>query len=165
MWLSNRRLFLLGGLSATAACGFTPVYGPQGGGTRLQNAVGLPKPVSENDYSFNLRFEERMGLARGDGAPFALTRVLWTEQSGLGSTSAGVTTRYRILGRATYTLTDVATKKELTRGRTEAFTGYSTTGSTVATRAAERDAQARLMVILADQVIDNLILAAADLPT
>ncbi|HCQ58330.1 MAG TPA: hypothetical protein DIU10_10575, partial [Sulfitobacter sp.] len=50
----------------------------------------------------------------------------------------------------------------VTSGKVESFTGYSATGTTVATRAAELDAQERLMVILADLVVSRLY--AADLP-
>lgn len=154
---SNRRTLLLGPL-ALAACGFTPVYGPQGGGTGLQNAVLLPKPGNEAAYYFNRRYEERMGRA-APGAPYSLSLQLQTDDQDIGSTSAGNTTRYRLIGRAFFSLVDTATGKTLFEGRTNAFTGYSTTGSTVATRAAETDATERLMILLADQVIDDLLLS------
>lgn len=153
----NRRTLLLSPL-ALAACGFTPVYGPQGGGTALQSAVLLPKPGNENAYHFNRRFEERMGRA-APGAPYSLTLRIQTDDQDIGSTSAGNTTRYRLIGRAFFSLVDTATGATLFEGRTNAFTGYSTTGSTVATRAAETDASERLMVLLADQVIDDLLLS------
>jgi LPS-assembly lipoprotein len=41
------------------------------------------------------------------------------------------------------------------------FTGYSATGTTVATQASKQDAEKRLMVILAEQIITRLY--AADL--
>jgi LPS-assembly lipoprotein len=50
------------------------------------------------------------------------------------------------------------------QGRVSDFTGFSATGSTVATLAAERDATARLMVILADQIVDRLVISASGLP-
>jgi LPS-assembly lipoprotein len=43
------------------------------------------------------------------------------------------------------------------------FTGYSTFGTPVATQAAERDAEARLMQMLADQMLTRLV-AAAGMP-
>ena len=48
----------------------------------------------------------------------------------------------------------------VTQGNVGGFTGYSATGSTVATTAARTDAQDRLMVILADQIVTRLIAAA-----
>ena len=88
---------------------------------------------------------------------------LQTSRQSLGATSIGNTTRYRLVGRAQYRLLDL-NGAELISGRTDSFTGYSTTGSTVSTLAAERDARDRLVTILADQVIDALLLDAADLP-
>jgi LPS-assembly lipoprotein len=160
MWSSDRRRFLTGAFGATAlgACGFTPVYGPDGGGSALQGAVSLPDPKNAAGYHFNLRFEERLGRG-GAGAPYTLGLQLQTDEQDMGSTSAGNTTRYRSIGRAFFTLVDTASGTTLLEGRTNAFTGYSTTGSTVATRAAQADAQRRLMVLLADQVIDDLLLA------
>ncbi|MBL3565900.1 hypothetical protein JMM59_12930, partial [Rhodovulum sulfidophilum] len=42
-------------------------------------------------------------------------------------------------------------------GEVDSFTAYSATGSTVATRTAERDAYRRLMVILADEMVTRLL--------
>ena len=159
MWLSNRRTFLLAGL-ATGACGFTPVYGPGGAANRLQSAIALTDARTDHAFAFNRRFEARMG----SGARYALEMTLSTKKVELGSTSTGSTTRYRVDGSAAYVLRDAVTKAVLLEGQTDAFTGYSTTGSTAATLSAERDANERLMVILADQVIDDLLLMATDLP-
>ncbi|WP_136440007.1 LPS assembly lipoprotein LptE [Pacificoceanicola onchidii] len=161
MWLSKRK-FLLSTLSLAglSACGFSPVYAPGGSGNRLLNQVALDAPEAPNDYLFNRRFEERMGRASG---PYLLSVSKSVDQQDLGSTTTGNTTRYRLLGRANYVLKD-ATGAILTSGKTDAFSGYSTTGSTVATLAAERDASERLMILLADQVIDKLILSAGDWP-
>lgn len=159
MWLSNRRTFLLAGL-ATGACGFTPVYGPGGAGARLQSSIALPAPSTDRAFEFNRRFEARMGRGRR----FDMELSLSSKKAGFGSTSTGSTTRYRLDGEAAYILRDAVTKVVLAEGKTTAFTGYSTTGSTVATLSAERDAYERLMVILADQVIDDLLLTASDLP-
>ena len=158
MW-SSRRAFILSAL-ALSGCGFTPVYGPGGTGNRILGRIALDEPETAAGYVFTRRFEERMGRAAG---PYRLETSFQVSEQDLGSTSAGVITRYRLLGRVFYTLRD-ADGQALIEGRTNAFTGYSTTGSTIATRAAEKDARERLMVLLADQVIDRLILEAADLP-
>lgn len=152
-------MLLLGALSL-GACGFAPVYGPQGGAGGLLNAVALPEPTGDAAFAFNRRFEERLGRGTPPTPPYALSLRLETTAQDIGATSAGNITRYRLIGRAFYALSDTATGATLRESRTNAFTGYSTTGSTVATRAAEEDARARLMVLLADQVIDDLLLYA-----
>lgn len=151
----------LAGLLALSACGFTPVYGPEGGGASLLGTIVLPKPSDDEAYEFNTRFEERMGRA-GANPTMALTYRIETTEQDIGATSDGDITRNRIVGRVFYELRD-ANGGVLRASRTNAFTGYSTTGSTAATKAAARDARKRLMVILADQVIEDLILHASDL--
>lgn len=160
MWLPDRRAFLLSAL-AVAGCGFTPVYGPAGGGSALLGRIALAEPETTNAYAFNRRFEERLG--RATAASYLLETRLETESSGLGSLADGRTTRYRIVGRAFYTLREQGRDAAVLEGRTNAFTGYSATGSTAATEAAARDARERLMILLADQVIDRLILDADQL--
>ena len=161
MWSCDRRAFLLGALALPAACGFTPVYGPEGAGTRLLNALALPDPGGDNEYALNARLEERLGRA-APGAPYKLDYTLQTDAQDVGATSAGNITQVRLIGRVFYALKDAGTGAILRGHRTNAFTSYSTTGSTVATSAAKRDAEERLMVILADQMIDDLVLHAAD---
>jgi LPS-assembly lipoprotein len=69
-----------------------------------------------------------------------------------------------LIGVIDYTLSDHATGTRLAGGRVESFTAYSATGSTVAGLAAEEDATYRLMRILADQIVAQLIAASAKLP-
>ena len=74
---------------------------------------------------------------------------------GVSRTEAG------IVGDVDFALRNISTGQVVTSGNVENFTGYSATGSTVATLAAERDAQKRLMVMLAEQLVTRLY--AADL--
>lgn len=162
MWWSDRRFFVLGGAAALAGCGFEPVYGPGGEANVLLSAVALDAPDDRHDQLFQQRIEERLG--RASDARFRLKTVIETSTDGLGNTSDGRTTRFRVLGRAQFVLTDMTEEANvLTQGRITAFTGYSATGSTVATLAAERDADIRLMTMLADQVIDRLLIDAPKL--
>jgi LPS-assembly lipoprotein len=158
----DRRIFLLSSL-ALGACGFTPAYGPGGGAQRLQNAIALTDPVGRDGYLLNQRLEERLGRG-GDTARYRMNVTPQVTQIGMGSTSQGLTTRFQLTGKAKYMLTDPATGSVLLEGQVASFTGYSATGTTVATLAAERDARRRLMVILADQVVDKLLMAASGLP-
>jgi len=50
-----------------------------------------------------------------------------------------------------------ASQTVLTRGTLSNFTSYSTTGSTVSTRAAEIDAEERLARALADEMVTRLL--------
>ena len=156
----NRRLFLLS-LTGLAACGFTPAYGPQGGAQALQGRISLPVPKDRADFLLNQRLDEKFGHA--DNAPFLLTTTISTEEQGIGQTVDGKTTRFHLIGSVNWALRDAVTDTILLSGSEKNFTGYSTTGSTVATVAAQRDATARLLTILADQIADQIIAQAADI--
>ncbi|WP_300032692.1 LPS assembly lipoprotein LptE [uncultured Roseobacter sp.] len=139
---------------ALAACGFTPVYSPGGSGSGLQNRTLVDEPDTENGYLITRRIEERLGRAADPG--YRLSVDVSTRQESLAVDREGDITRFNVLGTADYTLIDTASGRIVTSGSVDNFTGYSATGTTVATIAAEEDAQKRLMVLLADQVIIRL---------
>ncbi|SLN72530.1 hypothetical protein ROA7450_04039 [Roseovarius albus] len=162
MLLSDRRTFLLGGLGALAGCGFSPAYGPQGAATVLQDNILLDAPKTRSSYIFVREFETRMG--RGEGGKYALSYSVTFYSDAVSIDKNDTTNRRNLVGTATYALRDRDTRKVLTSGKETNFTGYSTSGTTVASQAARRDAQVRLMTILADQVIRQLTAAAPNLP-
>ncbi|RBI86260.1 hypothetical protein DRV85_05765 [Rhodosalinus halophilus] len=166
MWCSDRRrLLILGAAALTAGCGFAPVHAPGGGGGAIAGQVAMPVPDSRAEYLFVRRLEERLGPAP---APrYRLEAPLRVTRDSLGTTPDGRTTRYHYAGTADWRLRAADAAPEappVAQGRVEAFTGYSATGSTLATRAAERDAEARLATLLADQLVERLLLAARELP-
>lgn len=159
MLLPNRR-FLLTLPLALAACGFQPVYGPGGSGNALQNRVSVDAPDDRASYLLVRELETKLG--RSSSPTYALSLKLKTTQDGLAVDRQGNINRYNLIGAVEYSLSDLQSGQIITSGKTDNFTGYSATGTTVATLAAERDAQSRLMTILADQIITRLF--AADLP-
>ena len=146
---------------ALAACGFSPVYGPEGTGTRLRGQVLVQEPSTQAGYLLTRHLETRLGRS-GSAARFALDLEIATEEEGLAVNAAGDTTRFNMTGRVGYVLRDTTTGTVVTSGKVENFTAYSAIGTTVATLAAERDAVERLMVILGDQITARLY--ALDLP-
>ena len=163
MWWSDRRAVLvLMAAGLLSACGFTPAYGPQGAAPALTAGLSLSDPVTRNDYLLNRRIEERLG--RATIPTYRLKTQITVSEQGLGTTDDGDTTRVQLVGSVRFQLSLAEDDRVVIEGETDGFTGYSTTGSTVATMAAERDAEARLMTLLADQIVDRLILGAADLP-
>jgi LPS-assembly lipoprotein len=58
-------------------------------------------------------------------------------------------------------VTETASDVQVQAGEVSTFTAYASSGSPVATAAARRDAQERLMIALADQIVARL-LARAD---
>ncbi|MEO0357073.1 MAG: LPS assembly lipoprotein LptE [Pseudomonadota bacterium] len=154
MWLFDRR-FVLAGALALSACGLTPVYGPGGTGTALRGQVQLDAPETRLDFEFIKAVDARLGRTT-NGALGLAYDITVTEDSTVVS-SAQEINRLSVLGTVAYTLTD-ANQTVLGQGSVRGFTSYSATGSTLATDAAQRNAQDRLMIILADQMISQLIL-------
>lgn len=161
MSLYSRRSLLALPL-ALAACGFTPVYGTDGSGTKLRGQVLVQEPVSQAGYLITRHLETRLGRS-GGSARYGLDLVISLEEDEIAIDESGDIDRFNLIGIVEYALRDMTNGTIVTSGQVENFTAFSTTGSTVATLAAERDAVERLMVILGDQITARLF--ATDLPT
>lgn len=150
--LNFRALILM--LPLLAACGFTPVYGPGGTGSALQNRVLVTAPEDRNSFVLTREIETRLG--RANTPAYGLDVTITTTEERLAIDREGNTTRFNLVGVADYALRDTASGQIVTSGTVENFTGYSATGTTVATLAGEQDAQDRLMTILAEQIVTRL---------
>ncbi|MGY6548050.1 MAG: LPS assembly lipoprotein LptE [Roseinatronobacter sp.] len=159
---SDRREVLvgLGALIALSACGFTPVYAPDGAGQTLRGQVRAADPVASRDFDFVAAFEDRLG--RPSAPRFALDYRITTQERGAAQRAGLGPTRITLFGALSYTLTDAATGAEITSGSLRNFTNYSTTDTQLATRRAQEDAERRLMRILADQVAARLLAALSE---
>ena len=154
----SRRLFGLTALGTLAACGFTPVYGPGGGAAALQNAILVDEPVTREGYLLTREIEQRLG--RASDPQYGLGYDITVREEAIAIAPNNVTTRYNLIGQATYALRDLNTQKVVSSGKVNSFTGYSASGTSAATQSAEKDARARLVQILADQMILRLVAAA-----
>ncbi len=166
----DRRL-ALAGLLALAGCGFTPALAPGGPAAGLDAGVEVDPPENRNEFDLVRQLERRLG--RSSGPRYRLSYQLDTRKDGVGVTPRQELIRYNLIGQLRYALHDLRSGEIVTSGRVESFTGYSvgavdtfavppSTNATIATLAAERDAYARLMVILADLVVSRLIATSAD---
>lgn len=154
MSLSDRRAIVLS-LLALGGCGFTPVYGPGGGAENLRGRIVFDEPSDRMGFLFVRHLEARLGLPREP--VYRLSASIRMAEVRIAVTSEGVTTRYQILGFVDYAVADAETDQRLTSGTVRNFVSYSATRTTVATRAAETDARERLMRMLADQVVNELL--------
>ena len=169
----NRRILLVA-LAALAGCGYTPAFAPGRAASELRISVAIDAPDDRNEFDLVKQLELRLG--RPDTARLRLSYKIETVQDGVGVTPGQEIVRFNIFGKVSFTLTDIATGDVLTSGSTDAFTSYSvgsvdvsaippSTNATIATLAAERDANSRLMVALADQIVTRLIATAPDWAT
>ncbi|MEQ8367163.1 MAG: LPS assembly lipoprotein LptE [Roseicyclus sp.] len=156
MSLSDRRTFLtLLAAAPLAACGFTPVYGPRGSGNALRGRIRIQPPDTRLGFELVSRLEDRIG--RATAPTHVLTFDIETDDRNLAITGTEDITRVNINGSVTYRLTESGSDVQIEAGTVSTFTAYSTTGSPVSTTAARRDAEDRLMIALADQIISRLL--------
>ena len=137
-----------------AACGFQPVYGPGGTGTLLQNRVLIDKPSDREGFLLVRHLEDRLG--RTADPAYALSIKLDVTLEDRAIDPDGDIRRFHLIGSALYILKDSATGAVIRSDTVDSFVSYSATGTTVATLAAQRDARARLMTILADLIVQQL---------
>lgn len=155
--LLSRRSALLG-VFAVVGCGLTPVYGTNGSATALRGAIAFDAPETVAGYRLRTRLIAKLGATQTER--FRLVVQLAQTRSPATITTVGDTTRFNLSGSAQWALRDTSDAL-LTDGTVETFTSYSATGSTVATKAAETDAQARLAVALADLIVAKVVIAAS----
>lgn len=154
----SRRSLLLG-LLPLAACGFAPAYGPGSAMAGLQGRVRVADPADKHGFDLVERLEASLG--RPDAPLYDLTYTITTASDAVGITPEGTITRYTLTGEITWALIRSTDGTRITGGKVGSFTAYSATGSTVAGLAAEEDAGLRLMRLLADQIIRQLIATSA----
>ena len=136
------------------ACGFTPVYGPNGAGALLQNRVLVDKPDDRAGFLLVQRLEERLGRTSDPAYRLAVDLAVREEDRAIDPD--GDIRRFHLIGTAEYALREAGTDVVVRTDTVDTFVGYSATGTTVATLSARRDAQERLMTILADQIVLQL---------
>ena len=158
---SDRRQFLLLSLAALGGCGFTPVYAPNGGGTKLDGAIALAPPDDKNGFDLTGRLADRLG--RATAPRYDLAYTITTESLGVGVTVANEIQRYQLTGKVDWSLTERATGARVAGGTAENFTAYSATSSTIAGLTAKSDAAKRLMTILADQIVAQILAKSGSL--
>lgn len=157
-------------LTALPACGFTPAYGPGGAAQGLWGAISVDAPADEDGYVLVRRLEERLG--RASAPRYRLAIDIRLTEEGLGVTPDQEITRYRLRGQLDFRLLELGGEAELASGELRSFTSYSApvfsatrgsiAGNPVSVLTAERDAHGRLMVSLADRLVDRLIATAPD---
>lgn len=158
---SDRRKFLTG-LAALplVACGFEPAYAPGGPAFDLLDRVTVDDPSDKDDFDLVERLEERLG--RPASPRFRLSYKVDTEVKTQAITPESVISRYQLLGTVTYQLHDSATETVLSAGDVSSFTSYSAVGTSVATAAGEADARTRLMRLLADKIVTELVATSGE---
>jgi LPS-assembly lipoprotein len=157
---SDRRTFLtLAASLPLAACGFAPAYGPGGSASGLLDQVEIDAPSNKDQFDLVERLEERLG--RPSAAKYRLSYRVDVTEEGQAISRTNRTNRYQVIGTVSYTLHRAENGKALSSGKVSSFTAYSAVGTSVGAAASEADAHTRLMRILADQLVTQLVATSA----
>ena len=153
MWLSSRRVFFLTAV-ALAGCGFEPVNGVSSKSQMLRNTVLVQAPTNRVEFELVRNLEVQLGQATSKF--YDLRYKLNVDEDIIIVSAAQEINRFSLVGVLEYSLVDNDGIVLLSR-TAKSFTGYSATGTTVATQRSKRDAYDRLMMILAKQVSNFLL--------
>ncbi|MEM9435876.1 MAG: LPS assembly lipoprotein LptE [Pseudomonadota bacterium] len=145
----DRRSLILA-LAALPACGFAPVYGPA---SNIRGNVLVGSPSSANAFILVRELELRLGEPSEPGYTLAVDVDL--DEVGSVINRSSEVERFTIAGRARFTLATIE-GVAVTQGETRSSTSYSASDTPISTRAAREDAQERLMIILADQILARI---------
>tara|TARA_B110000285_G_scaffold62193_1_gene71672 strand:- start:268 stop:744 length:477 start_codon:yes stop_codon:yes gene_type:complete len=154
MWLSSRCGFFLAAL-ALAGCDLVPLNGANTKFQLLRNTVLVQAPTNRVEFELVRNLEVQLGQAVSK--LYDLQYKLSVDEDIVVVSAAQEINRFSLVGLLEYSLVDSGGVVLLTE-TAKSFTGYSATGTTVATQRSKRDAYDRLMVILAKQVSNSLLI-------
>ena len=152
MWLSDR-LGLLVAMLALVGCGLTPIHGVGSKSKVFRNAVLVQAPTNRVEFELVRNLELHLGQATAKR--YDLRYKLNVDERVIVVSAAQEINRFSLVGVLDFSLRDESGVVFLNE-TAKSFTGYSATGTTVATESSKRDAYDRLMVILAEKVSNVL---------
>ena len=144
---------------ALAGCTLEPLYKSGSETVGLLQNIKLDAPKDRDSYVLYNRLAERLDGVQGTRYLLSITPRKSEARTGIAAD--GRAQRKIVTGFADYSIVQIADGKELQSGGVKAFTGYAQNASNVAMLAASNDAYDRLMIQLADKILDALILIQA----
>ncbi len=154
-----RQISGLFALLLLSACGFEPAYVSTNAGKSIRNNFDLMAPTDRGTYQF---YHDLKGqISDNPQGKYALSYSISKNTTNAAIDADGRSHRSLLKGALDYKITSKTTGDTVTKNRIVGFTSYSALASSVASNASGRDATKRLMKILSDNLVDDLMLAAA----
>ena len=158
MLLFDKQKYLLAVLCSVfiASCSFEPAWIAEENKTKiLWRRVHIQEPITRNEFRLNRYLASRIGHAKD--AEFFLEYELSTETKRTALSFDGKAYRIRILGEVKFSLIHSEKDTILLSSSVKDSLGYSDAILAVTDQASERDAYKRLMVLLGDRIVDELL--------
>lgn len=145
-----------GAASLLAACGFQPMYGRQDGrrpGFDAFSEVAIaPIPERIGQLIRNRLLDQVNPYGEPGAARYTLGVTFARNRVGVAVDRDQTITRYNLTLVCSYILTENSSRTIVTRGSTRAVAAFNIVGSEFANIAAERDAEERTAVSVADDI-------------
>ncbi|MER3352815.1 MAG: hypothetical protein RLQ73_02500 [Hoeflea sp. D1-CHI-28] len=136
-------------LFSITACGFSPVFAPGSESNEYLSDITYAPPNNRLSYLLVRRMEERLG--RNLQASKILRYEIHLEEEGYELAPG----RIQRVGKLNYQLVSKDDQRVLLQGQVESFTSFTNAGALI--NADRRYADERLIVILADKLVTDLI--------
>ena len=137
-----------------SSCGFSPLNSDINPRTLLE-VVSVQEPNTQSEFIFYSRLTDRFGEL---GDRYVLNYSISTSSEDSALNFDGTPHRIKIVGSVSYSLKDIKNGAVLISEKEEMHLSFSNSGSTAAVLNAERTTNEQLVVLLADKVIDRLVL-------
>ena len=137
-----------------SSCGFSPLNSNINPQTLLE-VVSIQEPNTQSEFIFYSRLIDRFGEF---GNSYVLNYSISTSSEDRALNFDGTPHRIKIVGSVSYSLKDIKNGAVLISEKEEMHLSFSNSGSTAAVLNAERITNEQLVVLLADKVIDRLVL-------
>ncbi len=139
-----------------AGCSFEPAWiAGNNKAKTFWRKIDLKEPKTSNEFRLNSYLASRIGEA--EDAEFFLKYELFTETERTALSFDGKAYRIRINGEVKFSLIHNSGNVVLISSSVKDSLGYSDAILAVTDQASERDAYARLMVLLGDKIVDELL--------
>ena len=137
-----------------SSSGFSPLNSNINTQTLLE-VVSIQEPNTQSEFIFYSRLIDRFGEF---GNSYVLNYSISTYSEDRALNFDGTPHRIKIVGSVSYSLRDIKSGTVLISEKEEMHLSFSNSGSTAAVLNAERTTNEQLVVLLADKVIDRLVL-------
>jgi LPS-assembly lipoprotein len=127
-------------------------------GGAVQGRISIAAPDSPLAFGLVSRLEDRIG--RAEHRPYLLSYRIETSETALALSDTDDINRINVSGTDGLQGVETGSDVQVQAGEVSTFTAYASSGSPVATAAARRDAQERLMIALADHIVARLLAGA-----
>jgi LPS-assembly lipoprotein len=150
---------LFGGLSGALGACFRPMLAEDSPSSALIGRIRLPEFDNRFGYYLNESLRDRLG--RSGSEEFRLEVSTGITESGLAIAQDNAVTRISVTATAEWALYRAGDAKPVLRDRSVSQSGYNSTASLFATRAAKLDIERRLARDLGERIARSLLARAS----